>query len=234
MEKPAVVEKHTPRETALQRLARESRDAAIAFFRTAVLSLLLAPVLLWAFLTADLPVHTLDRFFAPGAAISPSQWLTYGGVVLALAPLVAILIARRFGGDAASRTITISWGLAAVAVFFELSYLAPALNAGDFPPARFVVAVAVSAMAAQYIAVSVYDVARGGGRWWRAPLYAALSGYFLAGLIYFPGVYYGAGVPWLHWMVGDIAVKAVIAVAFLPFYGVLRQALKPAFGLGAA
>lgn len=232
MEASTVVEKHRPRETALQRLVRQTGELAAALSRMGLLAAILTPVLLLAFLTVDLPLRVFDGLAGGDAALRPSNWLSRGGFLMASAPLIAILFARKYGGEEASRAVTAAWGLAALAVFAELSYLAPALEAGDMPPARFAVVFVASAMAAQYIAVNIYDVARGGVRWWRAPLFAALGGYLVHAVIYFPGVFFGAGAPWLSWMIADIAVMALVALAFLPLYALLRKRLKPKGGYG--
>ena len=87
-------------------------------------------------------------------------------------------------------------------------------------------------MLGQYVAVSVYDVTRGGGRWWRAPLLAALIGFGVHAAVYFPSAYWSSGAPWFFWMVADYAVKAAIAFAFLPVYFVMQKALRPVGGFG--
>lgn len=228
----AAVERHQTPETAVERFARQSAAFAMALTRMLMLAAILTPVLLVAILTVDLPLHLFDRFAGEAVASRPSNWLSRGGFIMALAPLLVILFARKYGGDEASRAVTASWGLAALAVFAELSYLAPSLEDGDLPSVRFTVFFTGSAMAAQYVAASVYDVVRGAMRWWRAPLYAALCGYFVHALIYFPGVYMGTGAPWLNWFIGDFAVKSFLALAFLPVYGLLRRRLKPKGGYG--
>lgn len=228
----AAVEKHNPRETAVQRLARQSGEFAQGFMRMLMLAAILTPLLLFSILTIDLPLHAFDWIAGDAVASRPSNWLRIGGAALNVAPLLAILFARKYGGDEASRAITASWGLAAVAVFAELSYLAPRLEAGDLPGARFTMIFTASAMAGQYVAANLYDISRGAERWWRSPLYGALAGYFLTVLIYFPGIYWGTGAPWLNWMIGDFAIKALFAVVFLPFYGILRKPLKPKGGYG--
>lgn len=228
----AAVERHQPPETAVERLARQSAALATAFSRMVMLSMMLTPVLLIAILTVDIPVHLFDRFAGEAVASRPSNWLSRGGVIMALAPMLVILFARKYGGDEACRAVTASWGLAAIAVFAELSYLAPSLEDGDLPSVRFTVVFTGSAMAAQYVTASIYDVVRGGGRWWRAPLYAALCSYFTHAFLYFPGVYMGTGAPWLNWFIGDFAIKTLLALAFLPVYGLLRKKLKPKGGFG--
>jgi len=227
-----IVEKHNPRETAVERFARQSASFAVSLSRMAMLAAMLAPVLLASILTVDIAMHLFDAFAGDAVAARPSNWLSRGGFIMSFAPLAVILFARKYGGDEASRAVTASWGLVALAVFAELSYLAPSLEGGDLPSLRFTLAFTASAMAAQYMAASVYDISRGGGRWWRAPLYGALIGYLTYVVIYFPWVYFGTGVPWLNWMIGDFAIKALIALCFLPVYGVLRNALRPKGGYG--
>lgn len=231
-EASAAVERRQPRETAMQRLARQSGDFVTSLARLAMLAVILTPLLLLSFLTVDLPMRAFDGLFGGEALLRPSNWLSRGGFAMAFAPLAVILFARKYGGDEASRAVTASWGLAAIAVFVELSYLAPALEAGDMPSVRFTVLFVASAMTGQYFAANVYDIMRGGMRWWRAPLAGALSGYAVMALIYFPGVFWGTGAPWLNWMVGDFAIKMVIALGFLPFYAMLRKSLKPRGGFG--
>ena len=233
MEAYSAVEKRRPiRETAAEKFARQTAEFFAAMARMVVLTVILTPVLLASFLTVDIPMRFFDGLVGGDLAVRPSNWLSRGAVIMAMTPLLAILFARRVGGDEASRAITAAWGVAALAVFAELSYLAPALEDGDFPPVRFTMVFVVSAMAAQYVAIGVYDVARGGENWWRAALYGALGGYITYALIYFPGIYIGVKAPWLNWMIGDFAIKALFAFLFIPVYGALRRTLKPTMGFG--
>lgn len=228
----AAVEKRQPRETALQRLMRHSGELATSFSRMVMLAAILTPILLASFLTADLPMRSFDGLFGGDPVLRPSNWLSWGGFIVAFAPLITILISRKYGGDEASRAVTASWGIAAIIVFAELSYLAPVLDATDMPTVRFTVAFVASAMAAQYMAASLYDVARGGGRWWRAPLIAAMGAFLVYAMIYFPGVMWGTGAPMLNWMVAGLTINALLAIAFLPFYGAVRKLMRPKGGFG--
>ena len=228
----AAVEKHNPRETAVERLARTSGAFATSFMRMVVLAALMTPLLLAAILTVDIPLYSFNWLAGDAIASRPSNWLSIGGFLMGLAPLLAIVVARKYGGDDSSRMVTASWGVAAAAIFAELSILAPSLEDGDLPGVRFTIFFTASAMAAQYMAASVYDISRGGARWWRPPLFAALFGYATYALIYFPGVYAGSGAPWINWMIGDFAIKTLVALAFLPVYGLLRKSLRPKGGYG--
>lgn len=227
----AVEDRRDVKETPVQKLVRLFREFLANLARTALIAAIFLPILLASFLMIDLPVQKLDYLFTVPAT-KPSNWMTFGGLIMALAPLVGILVARRFGGDEASRAITAAWGVAAVAVIAELTYLAPILEDGDFPSSRFVVAFVVSAMAGQFFAVSVYDVTRGSGAWWRATLYAALSGYGVQTAIYYPLVYFQSGAPWVNWMVMDFAIKCIMIFMFLPIYWHLRRTLRPRGGFG--
>lgn len=232
MEATSAVEHRRPiRETPAQKLARETAAFARGLLRMIVLAAVLSPVLLFAFLTVDIPVRSFDNLFDV-AALKPGNWLTIGGVIIALGAPLSVLMTRRFGGDEASRAVTAAWGVAAIASLAELSYLAPVLESSDFPSVRFVVAFVSSAMVGQYLAIGVYDVTRGGGRWWRAPLIALLSGYAAHSLIYFCVAYWSAPAPWFNWMVSDFAVKALTAFAFLPVYKFLQKPLRPTGGYG--
>ena len=232
MEDGLVTEQHRTPESAIERALRQAREFAGSFARTAALAMLLLPIILAGVLTADLPFHAFDRFFGAGLAARPSNWLSLGLFFMAVAPFATILMARKYGGEEASTAITAAWGVAAVAVFAELSILAPSIVAGDLPTVRFVVAFVASAMAAQYVAAAVYDVARGAMQWWRAPFYAGLGAAMAFVVVYFPALYAGTKAPWLNWAIGDLLIKTLIAAAFLPVYGVLRRALRPKGGFG--
>lgn len=232
MEVAPAVERRKERETALQRLSRKFAEFGAALARLAALAAILTPLLLASFLTVDIPIRFLDPLFGGAVGLRPSNWLSRGDFLMSFAPLLAILFTRRVGGDEATRAVTASWLLAAAAVLIELSVLAPVLEDGDFPSARFSVVFVLSAMAGQYVAVNVYDIARGGGRWWRAPLFAAIGAYLAYALIYFPGLYAGTPAPWINWMVADYALKTLLAAAFLALYWLLRARLRPKRGLG--
>ncbi len=224
------VEQYRQRETPLQRLIRQTGTFFVGLTRLAFLCALFTPILLAAFLTLDLPVYALDHFFT-SASLKPGNWLTWGQVIMLGGAMASVLMARRFGGDEASRVIVASWGIAAVASFAELAYLAPVLAPGDIPSAQFIGAFVGSSMVAQLVAAGFYDVARG-GVWWRAPFYALLAGFAVQNLFYYPVVYWTQAAPWLNWLVVDFAVKTMFAAGFLGPYWFLRKRLRPQGGFG--
>lgn len=232
MEFAAAVETRRPiRETPLQRLARETRKFFAALMRSALLAALLTPILLVSFLYIDVPYRGLDHLFSMGP-VKPGNWLSAGYLFMAAGAPLVVLIARRFGGDEASRAVTASWAVTAFAAFAGVSYLSPQLEDGDMPSAAYMVAFVSSSMISQFVAAGVYDITRGGGAWWRAPFFALLSAYVAQSLLYFPIAYWTSVAPWMNWMVEDIALKSLIIFLFLGLYRVLMKSLRPRGGYG--
>ncbi len=232
MDIPSAVEHRRPfRETPAEKLGREIAAFGVKLFRTASLTALLTPVLLLAFLTFDIPVRNFNVVF-DNPVLKPSLWLSQGTLIITVMLPLVLLIARRFGGDEASASVTATWGVAAVMTFAGLSLIAPSLDPGDMPPTRFVVAFVASTMIGQYLAIGAYDITRGGGPWWRAPLVACLVGFGVQSAIYFPSAYWESKTPWLSWMMFDLVVKAAVSVLFLPVYLWLLKPLRPRGGYG--
>jgi len=232
VEAATAVETRRPiKETPLEKLARETRRFFASLARVALLAGIIIPILVLSFLTVDIPYRGLDHFFSMGP-VKPGNWLSVGYFLMAAVPPIVILIARRFGGEEASRVVTAAWGLAAFAAFAGVSYLSPQLEDGDMPSTSFVVAFVGSSILSQFTAGAVYDITRGGERWWRAPFFALLSSYVAQTSFYFPIAYWGAVAPWANWMVEDIALKSLLIVAFLGIYRILMKRLKPRGGYG--
>jgi uncharacterized PurR-regulated membrane protein YhhQ (DUF165 family) len=228
----SAVETRRPiKETPLQKIGREARKFAEALIRVAMLSAALIPILLAAFVTVDIPYRGFDHFFSMGP-VKPGNWLSLGYFVMAAGAPIIILIARRFGGEEASRVVTASWAAAAFAAFAGVSYLSPVLEDGDMPSTAFVIAFVGSSIVSQFIAGAVYDITRGGEKWWRAPFFALLSAYLAQTFIYFPVAYWTSVAPWVNWMVEDIALKSILIVGFLGLYRMLMKSLKPRGGYG--
>jgi uncharacterized PurR-regulated membrane protein YhhQ (DUF165 family) len=228
---PAIEHRRPVRETPLERLGREFGRFLAGLARLSMLSALLIPLLIFSFLTVDVHVFAFDHLFAL-QSVKPSQWLTLGFAAMAVAPLLVILIARRFGGEEAARVVTASWAVAALGAFAGVSYLAPTLSDGDMPGVAYVAAFVGAATMSQYTAAAVYDLTRGRDAWWRAPLYASLGAFIAHTALYFPIAYWQSNAPWLHWMVVALTFETIVAASFLLVYRMLRKSLRPRGGYG--
>lgn len=222
-------------ETATDRFNRQLRVFLRGVWKVVRHAMLLVPLLVTCILLLDLPLRLYDGIAGGQDNISPSNWLSWGEGLLVLSLFILICIARCHGAEFASRVMSVAWLMAAAFVAGLLFYLAPQLAPGDLPGTRFMLAFFGSWYFGQLIAVHVYDITRG-GRWWRAPFYGLVFGFGVQCAFYFPAVYMGVGemhnVPWVSWMIIDFWIKALLALAFLPVYRMLKRSLRPVMGLG--
>ena len=194
------------------------------------LSVFVLPLLLAAIATLDLPLGWFDGWAARDS-LKASNWLSRGEALLTGSVLLLILMTRRYGSVIVGRVQGLSWLLAIGVSALMLLYLAPDLTQADMPRGRYVVGVIVSWYLGQHVAITTYDMVRG-GRWWRAPFYAALFGLGIQSLVFFPLAYASAGVPLAAWMLSDLCLKVLAAAAFLAPYRLLRRWIEPRGGLG--
>ena len=194
------------------------------------LSVFVLPLLLAAIATLDLPLGWFDGW-ATRDSLKASNWLSRGEALLTGSVLLLVLMTRRYGAGLVARVQGLSWLLAISVSALMLLYLAPSLTQADMPRGRYVVGVVVSWYVGQHVAITIYDLVRG-GRWWRAPFYAALFGLGVQSLLFFPLAYGGAGVPLAAWMLTDLCLKVLAAAAFLGPYWLVRRRIEPRGGLG--
>jgi len=210
--------------------ARDAGRAAASFARVASLAFWLALLTLAGVLFLDIPIYAFDRF-APADAVAPSQWIRLGDLFLVLSVYAVLLIARRYGAETATQAIVVAWGLTIACVAAELAYLAPTLEPGDLPSARFAIAFAASWIAGQVIAAQTFDLARTTD-WWRAPLYGGLWGLGAQSAIFVIGQFWGLVPLWPNWLMTDLFLKVGAAALFLPVYSSLRKTVRPRPGYG--
>ncbi|MCC8474649.1 VUT family protein [Xanthomonas arboricola] len=144
-----------------------------------------------------------------------NDWLTWGAFSYPLAFLVSNLINRRFGPRAARK---VAWCGFALAVVLSLWLATP----------RIAAASCTAFIAAQLLDISVFDRLRS-GNWWRAPIVATICSATLDTTIFWSIAFAGAGLPWISWAAGDLAVKLGMGVFLLgPFRALLwRSAPRP-------
>ena len=218
-------------ETAAERFRRESLKFLYHCWQVGRLTLVLIPILGLSALLLDLPLRMYDGLVGGDPAFVASNWLSQGEGLLVLSMFFLVLVTRSYGPDFAIRVQSVSWIVTASLASILLIYLAPELTGDDWPGGRFAAGFLISWFVGQIFAVHFYDLMRG-GKWWRAPLYGLLVGFAVQAAIYFPVVYWDAGVPWISWMVIDFCLKAFLSVLFLGLYWMLRRPLRPYLGHG--
>ncbi len=196
-----------------------------------VVSLLL--VLVVSYFNMDRFVTGLDFFSAEQWSLNPGYWLTWGHLVLPLAFLMASLTNRRFGQSYAFAQVLMAWvgvGLITAAAYdrWDVLYVE-----SPFPPMQISVAFMVAFVTAQLAQVAIFDKTRG-RTWWGAPLFSTLWASLVYVVIFHTMAAWGNGQPWMDTMMVDFVIKAVLAVALLLPYFLLRRRIKSLPGYGGA
>lgn len=143
-----------------------------------------------------------------------NDWLTWGGLSYPVAFLVTDLLNRRYGPAAARRVAC--YGFAA-AVAVSLAIASP----------RIALASGLAFIAAQLTDIAVFDRLRD-QRWWRAPLLGGLAGAVFDTSVFFCVAFAGTELPWVSWMLGDLAIKLVVNATMLaPFRALMWNLARP-------
>ena len=194
---------------------------------------------LWPFVGAMAAVVVLSNILVqyPVAlrlgGLDLADLLTWGAFTYPFAFFVTDLANRRLGPGRARQVVLVGFALA---VALSIALATP----------RIAIASGTAFLVAQMLDVSVFDRLRAGA-WWRAPLISSILGSVVDTAIFFslafagtfafldfggdagsldfavPFLGVGTSVPlWVSLAAGDLIVKAVVALALIGPYGVLR------------
>ncbi|MEO1658817.1 MAG: hypothetical protein AAFR65_13980 [Pseudomonadota bacterium] len=189
----------------------------------------LAMLAVTAMAAADLPLPLLAGEGRDDLA--SAAFLSRGDLAIAGGLFISLFMARRFGASVVTQALVMAWVLALVGATTVVIEIAPQLEEGDFPSARYLTVLILSWFTGQLMGLSVYDLTRGGA-WWRAPFFGAVFGLGIQAAIYFPGAFAGQDVPWLWWLAMRLIVVTAAAVGFACLYAPFRRAIRPRSGLG--
>jgi queuosine precursor transporter len=143
-----------------------------------------------------------------------NDWLTWGALTYPFAFLVTDLTNRRFGPGEARRVAYVG---------FALAVLLSIVLAGP----RIALASGTAFLTAQLLDIWVFDRLRR-LPWWQAPLISSAIASIWDTAVFFGLAFAGTGLPWLTWGLGDLGVKAGMALLLLlPFRALMgpRDAL---------
>jgi queuosine precursor transporter len=143
-----------------------------------------------------------------------NDWLTWGALTYPFAFLVTDLTNRRFGPGEARRVAYVGFALAVV---LSIVLAGP----------RIALASGTAFLTAQLLDIWVFDRLRR-LPWWQAPLISSAIASIWDTAVFFGLAFAGTGLPWLTWGLGDLGVKAGMALLLLlPFRALMgpRDAL---------
>lgn len=133
-----------------------------------------------------------------------AELLTYGAFTYPIAFLVTDTTNRLFGAKAARLVVYAGF---AFGVLLSLIFAEP----------RIAIASGSAFLIAQLLDVYVFDRLRKGS-WWQAPVISSLLGSAVDTALFFSIAFYGTGLPWHTWAMGDFVAKVLmIAVLLYPF-----------------
>lgn len=173
-----------------------------------------APMTAWQFAVAVLCMGTVVVGSNILVQVPLNAWLTWGGLTYPVAFLVTDVLNRRFGPAAARR---VAWVGFALALSVSVVLASP----------RIALASGLAYICAQLVDIHVFDRLRD-QRWWRAPLASGTAGAALDTAVFFGAAFAGTGLPWLTWMLGDLAVKLTVNLFMLaPFRALMWNLARP-------
>ncbi|MCD0501939.1 VUT family protein [Bordetella petrii] len=144
-----------------------------------------------------------------------NDWLTWGGLSYPVAFLVTDVLNRRFGPAAARR---VAWVGFAAAVGISVWVASP----------RIALASGLAYICAQLADIRIFDRLRD-RRWWQAPLLSGTAGAVLDTAVFFSVAFAATGMPWVTWMLGDLAIKLAVNAGMLaPFRALMWNLARPA------
>jgi uncharacterized PurR-regulated membrane protein YhhQ (DUF165 family) len=156
-----------------------------------------------------------------------SAWLSLGALAVPLSFFAVHLANRRYGPAIAAGQALVAWlAVAGVSVLYSLS-LGFELGANGV---RVALALPVSLLLAQLVAVVSFDAARS-IRWWNAPLVASIWACVVFAVTFYPAAYLGSEGPWFSHLTEYLAVSLLISVLLLVPYWIARPMVRPLPGL---
>ena len=144
-----------------------------------------------------------------------NTWLTWGAITYPIAFLVADLLNRRFGPQAARK----------VALF---GFFAALVISAVVASPRIALASGTAFIVAQLVDIQIFHKFRN-RRWWQGPFLGGIAGATVDTFIFFSVAFAGTDMPWQTLLLGDLAVKLALNTLMLaPFRALMWNLARPA------
>ena len=145
--------------------------------------------------------------------------LTYGAFSYPVAFLITDLANRSYGKIVARKIVYVGFIIGIVfTLFFSTNY-------ADLISVRIAIGSGTAFMVAQLLDVQIFDKLRK-KKWFVAPLTSSLIGSTVDTFLFFFIAFYATGIPWLTLLLGDLAVKIIVALLMLIPFRLLLSTLK--------
>jgi uncharacterized PurR-regulated membrane protein YhhQ (DUF165 family) len=142
-----------------------------------------------------------------------NDWLTWGAFTYPVAFLVTDLT-NRAQGPARARLV-VYWGFA-LAVILSVLLATP----------RIALASGTAFLTAQLLDVTLFDRLRRAA-WWKPPVVSSALASVWDTAVFFTLAFAATGLPWVTWALGDLAVKAFMALLLLAPFRLLMGVVRP-------
>ena len=193
---------------------------------------LLLPVLLLATLLGAAYLYT-DAFLVSSAAPAAMQksLLAISDLIVPMAWYAIHLTNRRLGAHYALGQLAAAMVLIGFVALINPWNIDNWINPVPALSARALLAFCVAFLLANFVAITVFDGARG-PRWWTAPLVASFAASLVFSAIYYPLAFAGGGqVAWLDSGLVHFVLFCGESTLLLVPYCLLRPAMRPIAGL---
>ena len=145
--------------------------------------------------------------------------LTYGAFSYPVAFLITDLTNRYYGKIIARKIVYIGF---IIGIIFTLFF---STNFEDLISVRIAIGSGTAFLVAQLLDVQIFDKLRK-RKWFVAPLTSSLIGSIIDTFLFFSISFYATGIPWITLSLGDLAVKALVAILMLIPFRLLLGTLK--------
>ncbi len=133
-----------------------------------------------------------------------NDWLTWGHFTFPITFLVADVVNRKFNAVRAKSVAYVGF-IFAVVLSFWLAH------------ARIALASGLAFLIGQLTDITIFDRLRH-RNWWQAPLISSAIASTIDTAFFYGIAFFGTGLPWVTWALGDYAVKLFTAFCLLPLF----------------
>jgi len=149
-----------------------------------------------------------------------NEILTYGAFSYPIAFLITDLANRSYGKRVARKIVYFGFVLGiGFTVLFSTDF-------ADLISIRIAIGSGIAFLTAQLLDVQIFDRLRK-KEWFVAPLTSSMIGSTIDTFLFFSISFYGTGVPWVTFSLGDLIVKVIVALIMLIPFRLLLKTFKP-------